>query len=169
MIAGAPELHLKLASQIACGRRGENVGETSLQGPALGRDRRGGEGFDAIGQGKGPPQPEAKPRWQHVLARLVDVGDIPGEMGETGLMRHAVPLLRRIAVGTPDLRPVAVHQVAHHDGAAGRSGAMDNRLARAEHPLKGVAALDPDTGLVGCHDLCPAQGSDGRVALGRER
>lgn len=118
-----------IAGQIACGRCSKNVGKTLLQGPAFGRDRRGRESIDLVCQGKDPLEPEVKPGWQHIVTCLVDIGDIQGEMGETGLMRHRVPLLRRMAIGTPDLRPMAFHHLAHHDGAAGRCGTMDNRLA----------------------------------------
>lgn len=83
-------------------------------------------------------------------------------------MPHAMPLLRRSAVGTPDLRPVAIHQFAHHDGAAGRRGAMDDRVARVKHPLKGVAALDPRSARRSCRRRRPLP-DEGRRSPHRAR
>ena len=107
-----------------------------------------------------------------------------------------MPLLGRVAIGTPDLWPMAIHQVTNDDGAAGRSGTMHDSLARSEHPLIGIRAFDgaagrsgtmhdslarsehpligirafdTHTGLVGGDDLRLAQGRNGHVALGRER
>ena len=94
LIAGAPELVLKVAGQIAGRRRGQDIVQTSLQGPALAGDGRGGEGFDTVGQGEGPVQPELEPRGQDILARLVGIGDVAGEMGQAGLVRVGMPLLR---------------------------------------------------------------------------
>ena len=74
-----------------------------------------------------------EPRVSPVL-RTVGIGAIPGEMGEAGLMRRAMPLLGRVAIGTPDLWPMAIHQVTNDDGAAGRSGTMhDSALDRNTH------------------------------------
>ena len=129
LIAGALEFHLQITRQVACGRRRKNGCETSLEIPAFGRDRRGREGFDPVSQGKGSFQPEPKARRQHVVACLVGIGDIPCEMGEASLMLLPVPLLGRVAIGTPDLWPMAIHQVANDDGTAGWCSTMHDSLA----------------------------------------
>ena len=69
-----------------------------------------------------------EPRVSPVL-RTVGIGDIPCEMGEANLMQLPAPLLGRVAIGTPDLWPMATHQVANDDGAAGWRSTMHDSLA----------------------------------------
>ena len=97
---------LDVAGELAGGRGGQDVIETSLQSAPLGGDGRRGEASDIVSEGKSLLQPKSQARRQDFLARLVGIGDVSGEMGKAGLVRVGVSLLRRIAVGAPDLGPV---------------------------------------------------------------
>ena len=149
LIAGSPDFALKGAGQIAGGRRGQDRLQTSLQSPALAGEGRGGEGCDILRQGEGPVQPQLEAGWQDIRAGLIGIGNVPGEMGQAGLVGVGMALLRAVAVGTPDLGPVPVHNRPDQDGAAGRRGVMDHRLGAAKHSMIGVGALDPNACLVG--------------------
>jgi len=127
-----------------------------------------GKGSDIIGQCEGLLQPKPETRRQDILACLLGIGDVPGEMGKAGLVCIRMSLLRGVAIGAPDIGPMPVHQRPDHDCATCRSGLMDNRLGATKHPLVGVASFDPHAGLVGGDDLGPTQRRDGDVALGRE-
>ena len=114
--------------------------------------------------------------WGHSLRRIggkvvavVDrVGDVAGEMGQAGLLRIGVTLLSRIAIRTPDIRPMSVHHVAHHDGAARRGSGVNNRTIRAKDPVICVAVFDADTGLVRADDPRLAEFRYGVIAATRE-
>jgi hypothetical protein len=50
-------------------------------------------------------------------------------------MGVGMSLLGGVAIGTPDLWPVPVHQGPDHDAAAGWSGTMDDSVVAAERHL----------------------------------
>jgi len=97
---------------------------------------------------------------------LLDEARFAVEMGKACLVMLPTPLLAGIAIRYPHVRLVPGHNVAHDLGGAAESGAMNDRIGRAEDPLITVAAVDPHSGFVACHNLCAAQGHQGIVAFG---
>jgi hypothetical protein len=82
-------------------------------------------------------------------------------MGQAGLVRVGVALLRDIAIRTPDFGAMPIHHVADHNGAPCRRGLVDHSLGAAEHPMVSVATLDANAGLVRADHLGLAQLGDG--------
>jgi hypothetical protein len=111
LVAGSPELVLNVAGQSAGRRRGQDIIQTSLQGLAF-----AGEGSGILRQSEGPVQPQLGAGGQDIRARLIGIGDVPDEMGQAGLVRVRMALLRAIAIGTPNLGSVPVHQSPDHEG-----------------------------------------------------
>src|SRR4051812_4379279 len=79
-------------------------------------------------------------------------------MSQTGLVGYPMALLGGVAVREPERGAVSVHHVPDHRGRPGRRGVVHHRLGRAEHPMVGVCALDPDAGFVRGDHLGLAQG-----------
>lgn len=156
LITRPSDLGLQVAGQVAVARRGEDGAELSIQGPALGGERRGGQVGDALGQGEYGSQPELQSPGHGIVADLDDVCDVAGEMGEAGLVHGGMTLLCGVAVRDPHRGPVAVHHLPHHDGAPRRRSLVDDRLGRMEDPMVSVAALDAHAGLVRCDHRGPA-------------
>ena len=156
LIAGAADLGLEGSGQIAAARRGEDGAELPIQAQALGRQRRSGQIGDVLGEGEDVSQPELQAPGHGIVAGLDAIGDVGGEMREAGLMCSRMTLLGCVAVRDPHCRPMAVHHLPHHDGAARRGGRVHHGLRRMEDPMIGVAALDAHAGLIGCDHCGPA-------------
>lgn len=60
------------------------------------------------------------------------------------------------------------HRVAHDLGRTAELGGMDNGLGRAEHPLAGIAPLDPHARFVAGDNISTAQGCEGAISPGDE-
>lgn len=86
LIVSPADLGLEGSGQLAATLPGEDGPELSVEAPALGGERRGGELRAALGQGAYRLQLELQPPGHGVIAGLDDVGDVAGEMGEVGLV-----------------------------------------------------------------------------------
>ena len=89
-------------------------------------------------------------------------------MRQAGLLRVGMTLLGGIAIRQPDRRSVPLHHVPDHDGAARRRRVMDHGIVAAEHPMKRIAALDADAGLVRGDHFGLAEHRESIVALGHK-
>ena len=106
-------------------------------------------------------EPELKAPGHRILADLNRIGDIPRQMRQTGLVSSPMTLLSGVAVGKPHGWAVAVHHRANHRGSSGQSGLMHDRLGRAEDPVVGVRALNPDASLIRGDHLSLTKRRDG--------
>ncbi len=168
LVAGAAHPVLDVARQVADGRSGEDVVEGALQLAALGGHRRGRRRGDGPRQGEGSVEPQLEPQGEGVVAGVERVGDVTGEVRQTGLLPVGVPLLGGIAVRQPHGGPVPVHDLVHHARASCRGGVVHHRVLAAEDPVIGVRALDAHARLVGRHHGGTPQGRQGGVAPGVE-
>ena len=78
---GASQLVLDVAGERTRGRGGQDIVDTSLQSAPLGGDSGCGKGSEPVGQCEGFLQPKPETRRQDILARLLGIGDVPGQMG----------------------------------------------------------------------------------------
>ncbi len=75
------------------------------------------------------------------------------QMGQAGLMMKAVFLRGGISVRYPNRWLMPVHHCTDDLARAGIVGLMNDGAVTAKHPVKGVCALYPDTGLVASNDI----------------
>ncbi len=105
------------------------------------------------------PRPhEGRPQGEGVVTGVERIGDVTGEVRQTGLLPVSVPLLGGIAVRQPHGGPVPVHDLVHHARAPRRGGVVHHRILAAENPVVGIRALDAHARLVGCHHGGAPQG-----------
>ena len=89
---GASQLVLDVAGERTRGRGGQDIVDTSLQSAPLGGDSGCGKGSEPVGQCEGFLQPKPETRRQDILARLLGIGDVPGQMGKRAAVNPKGPI-----------------------------------------------------------------------------
>ncbi len=85
LVAGPADLGLQRARQVAGARGRKDAGELALQRSTLGGQRRRRQFRDALSQRERYVEPEPQAPGRKIVAALDGIGNVAGEMGQTGL------------------------------------------------------------------------------------